>query len=146
MEEAANRMEICRVSHRPEPLRSRSLLPPPSSVSCSCVSPFNLCCSRMCPPQRGRDAGELPPNVPVPLSVPGSALSRHVQLCGQRNRLCKLLSDCEYRRNRNEEKKTQMATCELTSISPQCLLAADRNTSRVSQEVVRDSPQRAAPD
>lgn len=44
------------------------------------------------------------------------------------------------------KRKSQMAAFQLTSVSPQCLLAADRNTSRISQEVVRDSPQRPAPD
>lgn len=68
MEEAANRMEICRVSHRPAPLQSHSSLPPsplPSAASCSRLSPFDLCLSRMCPTQAGRDAGDLPPNMLV---------------------------------------------------------------------------------
>lgn len=100
MEETANRMEICRVSHRPQPLQHCSLLQLPF------LSPFDLCFSCACQTQMGHgarlpyqqdDVGEMVSNGTVsPFSVSGSALSRYVQLCGQRNRLCKLLSDCKF--------------------------------------------------
>lgn len=143
MEEAANRMEICRVSHRPEPLQSHSLLPPLSPAP---VWLLLICAAPACVQHKGAEI-----QVRCPLTCRFLFLFQDQLSADMYSFVAKEIDYANYFQTvsidgTGMKRKSQMATFELTSISPQCLLAADRNTSRVSQEVVRDSPQRPAPD
>lgn len=142
MEEAANRMEICRVSHRPEPLQSRSLLPP--------LSPAPVCLLLIYASPACVQHKEVEMLVRCPLTCRFLFLFQDQLSADMYSFVAKEIDYANYFQTvsikQEWREKLQMATYELTSISPQRLLAADRNTSRISQEVVRDSPQRAAPD
>lgn len=84
------------------------------------------------------------------ISPPGSVVSRHVQFCGQRNRLCKLLPDGECHVSPDWD-------CYWMATQISCLFAenlrvcvcvftsADRSPGRVSQKVARASSKCFAP-
>lgn len=95
MEEAANRMEICRVSHHHDSnspgmqvLLNQQLL---IQYKYNCWNELTRELIVTAAVRRLRLSDPLAFISPPP----GSVVSRYVQFCGQRNRLCKLLPDGE---------------------------------------------------
>lgn len=74
----------------------------------------------------------------------GSVISRHVQFCGQRNWLCKLLPDSKCTHVSKTDKKEKETHYRLPFSV--CLCLADRSPGRVPQEVIRAASECSASD